>query len=76
MNGEDDGQRLKPKLGLFDATAISIGAIIGGGIFVVTGIVAGFAGPALVSPLRRDYRHRRVNHRCDRIFCQGENSKG
>jgi len=40
--------RLKPTLGLFDATAISVGAIIGGGIFVVTGIVAGLAGPALV----------------------------
>jgi len=39
---------LKPILGLFDATAIGVGAIIGGGIFVVTGIVAGLAGPALV----------------------------
>jgi APA family basic amino acid/polyamine antiporter len=33
---------------LLDATAISVGAIIGGGIFVVTGIVAGYAGSALV----------------------------
>jgi APA family basic amino acid/polyamine antiporter len=40
--------RLQPILGLFDATAIGIGAIIGGGIFVVTGIVAGLAGPALI----------------------------
>ena len=39
---------LKPTLGLFDATAISVGAIIGAGIFVVTGIVAGLAGPASV----------------------------
>jgi APA family basic amino acid/polyamine antiporter len=39
---------LRPTLGLFDATAIGIGAIIGGGIFVVTGIVAGLAGPALM----------------------------
>ena len=39
---------LKPTLGLLDATAIGIGAIIGGGIFVVTGIVAGLAGPGLV----------------------------
>jgi APA family basic amino acid/polyamine antiporter len=39
---------LKPTLGLFDATAISVGAIIGAGIFVVTGIAAGFAGSALV----------------------------
>jgi APA family basic amino acid/polyamine antiporter len=39
---------LKPALGLIDATAISIGAIIGAGIYVVIGIVAGLAGPALV----------------------------
>jgi len=40
--------QLKPTLGLFDATAISVGAIIGAGIFVVTGIAAGFASSALV----------------------------
>ena len=39
---------LKQRLGLFDATAINVGAITGGGIFVVTGIVAGLAGSALV----------------------------
>jgi APA family basic amino acid/polyamine antiporter len=39
---------LKRTLGLWSATAISVGAIIGGGIFVVTGIVAGLAGSALV----------------------------
>jgi APA family basic amino acid/polyamine antiporter len=40
--------KLEPTLGLFDATAISVGAIVGAGIYVVTGIVAGLAGPALV----------------------------
>ena len=40
--------RFMPRLGLFDATAISVGAIIGGGIFVVTGIAASRAGSALV----------------------------
>jgi len=40
--------KLKRTLGFFDATAISIGAIIGAGIFVVIGIVAGMAGPSLV----------------------------
>lgn len=39
---------LKPTLGLFDATAISIGAIVGAGIYVVTGIAARFAGPTLI----------------------------
>jgi len=49
MNGESAQQSgLKPTLGLFDATAISVGAIIGAGIFVVTGIAAGYAGSALV----------------------------
>ena len=45
---EAEGKRLKPKLGLWSATAINVGAIIGGGIFVVTGIVAGVAGSAFV----------------------------
>lgn len=39
---------LKQSLGLFDAVSVSVGAIIGGGIFVVTGIAAGLAGSALV----------------------------
>jgi APA family basic amino acid/polyamine antiporter len=39
---------LKPELSFWDASAIGLGAIIGGGIFVVTGVVAGVAGPALV----------------------------
>jgi basic amino acid/polyamine antiporter, APA family len=40
--------RMKATLGLFDATAISIGAIVGAGIFVVIGIAAGLAGPAMI----------------------------
>jgi len=39
---------LKREIGLFDATALGIGAIIGSGIFIVTGIVAGVAGPAMI----------------------------
>ncbi|VVB94307.1 Amino acid permease [uncultured archaeon] len=42
---------LKRTLGLFDAFAIGIGAIIGSGIFVVTGVAAGLAGPALLISL-------------------------
>jgi APA family basic amino acid/polyamine antiporter len=48
MSRESGPQELKRTLGLFDATAISVGAIIGAGIFVVTGIAAAAAGPALV----------------------------
>jgi basic amino acid/polyamine antiporter, APA family len=43
-----DNRKLEPSLGLVDATAISVGAIIGAGIYVVTGIVAGLAGPAMI----------------------------
>jgi APA family basic amino acid/polyamine antiporter len=39
---------LKRGIGLFGATALGIGAIIGSGIFIVTGIVAGTAGPAMI----------------------------
>ena len=45
---ETQPKSLRQNLGLWSATAINIGAIIGGGIFVVTGIVAGLAGSALV----------------------------
>jgi APA family basic amino acid/polyamine antiporter len=38
---------LRCEIGLFSATTIGLGAIIGAGIFVVTGIAAGAAGPAL-----------------------------
>ncbi len=49
MNKEENAHSgLRPSLSLFDAAAISVGAIIGAGIFVVTGIAAGFAGSALV----------------------------
>jgi len=42
------GNKLKREIGLFGATALGIGAIIGSGIFIVTGIVAGIAGPAMI----------------------------
>lgn len=48
MDKEVQRSQLKPTLNLFDATAISVGAIIGAGIFVVTGIAAGLAGSAFV----------------------------
>ena len=35
-------------LDLFDATMIGVGAMIGAGIFVLTGIAAGVAGPASI----------------------------
>ena len=35
-------------LGLFDITMVGVGAMIGAGIFVLTGLAAGTAGPALI----------------------------
>ncbi len=40
--------RLKRGLNLFDATALAIGAIIGAGVFVISGVAAGLAGPAVI----------------------------
>jgi basic amino acid/polyamine antiporter, APA family len=42
---------LRRALTLFDAFAIGLGAIIGAGIFVVTGVAANMAGPALMLSL-------------------------
>lgn len=39
---------LSRDLSLFDITMIGVGAMIGAGIFVLTGIAAGAAGPALI----------------------------
>jgi basic amino acid/polyamine antiporter, APA family len=47
MEQGKEPKQLKRSLGLWSATALNVGAIIGGGIFVVTGIVAGYAGSAL-----------------------------
>ena len=49
MNGNNSRRsKLKPILGLLDATAINVGAIVGAGIFIVTGIAAGVAGSAMI----------------------------
>ena len=39
---------LARNLSLFDITMVGVGAMIGAGIFVLTGIAAGPAGPALI----------------------------
>jgi len=39
---------LRRDLGLLDAVGIGLGAIIGAGLFVVTGVAAGVAGPAFL----------------------------
>jgi APA family basic amino acid/polyamine antiporter len=40
--------QLRRAIGLADAVGIGVGAIVGAGIFVVSGIAAGMAGPAVV----------------------------
>jgi APA family basic amino acid/polyamine antiporter len=45
---EKQAPALKRSIGLWSAVAINVGAIIGGGIFVVTGIAAGYAGSAMI----------------------------
>jgi amino acid transporter len=47
-NGVSIPTQLSRDLGLFQVTMIGVGAMIGAGIFVLTGIAAGHAGPALI----------------------------
>ncbi len=42
------GSDLRRHLGLVDAVGVGLGAIVGAGIFVVTGVAAGIAGPAFL----------------------------
>lgn len=47
--GDGEGSSVKRRLGALNLTAIGIGAIIGAGIFVITGqAAANYAGPAIV----------------------------
>lgn len=45
---EYEAVSLRRDIGLIDAVGIGLGAIIGAGIFVVTGVAAGVAGPAFI----------------------------
>jgi amino acid transporter/nucleotide-binding universal stress UspA family protein len=48
FRGYDEETDLARDLSLFDITMIGVGAMIGAGIFVLSGLAAGQAGPALV----------------------------
>lgn len=50
-SAEGAGPVLRRDLGLLDAVGIGFGAIVGAGIFVVTGVAAGIAGPAFLAGL-------------------------
>ena len=43
---------LRRTLGVWSAAAVSIGAIIGAGIFVLIGVASGIAGPAVILSFR------------------------
>lgn len=47
-NPVPQSHELKRSMGLISATALGIGAMVGAGVFVLTGIGAGEAGPALL----------------------------
>lgn len=48
MKKFDTEVRLSREMSLMDATLIGVGAMIGAGIFVLIGIAAGVAGPAII----------------------------
>jgi len=43
-----DGERLKPTLSWPHLAALGVGAIVGTGIYTLTGIGAGLAGPSMI----------------------------
>ncbi len=45
---KETGLKLSRNMSLFSVTMIGVGAMIGAGIFVLTGIAAGLAGPAII----------------------------
>jgi APA family basic amino acid/polyamine antiporter len=47
-SGQEEGRRLRRELSALDLVALGIGCIVGAGIFVVTGIGASMAGPAVI----------------------------
>ena len=51
MQSDSNSGQLRRDLGLIDAVGVGLGAIIGAGIFVVTGVAAGVAGPAFIVAL-------------------------
>src|SRR5208283_4471597 len=51
MPTEPSEARLRPQLGMFDAVATGLAAILGAGIFAVIAPAAGIAGPALIISL-------------------------
>src|SRR5271163_2015225 len=51
MASEPNQPRLRPQLGMFDAVATGLAAILGAGIFAVIAPAAGVAGPALLVSL-------------------------
>jgi len=53
MSSDTEGSRppefeFARSLGLFDATMIGVGAMIGAGIFLLTGIAVGVSGPTSI----------------------------
>jgi len=51
LNAEHRGTTLRPQLGMFDAVATGLAAILGAGIFAVIAPAAGIAGPSLLVSL-------------------------
>lgn len=48
MSGSEEQTQLTRTLSLFDIIMIGVGAMIGAGIFILTGMAAGVAGPGLI----------------------------
>ena len=47
----DDQPRLRRELGVWHATGLGLGSIVGTGVFVSIGVATGIAGPAVLVAL-------------------------
>ena len=70
--GESGERSLKRTLGPFQLTALGVGAVIGAGIFVLSGLGAHYAGPGLMLSFVLSGLGCAFAALCGRTFCSAQ----